>query len=159
MFMIGICTAFAWFFFMFGWPCISNHICTINQHDALFVLTLLNNHTCTCFEHYLLVFSRCYINNNWYIACVLCRLAAIRVGVEWHLPHIHLLPPDDGPQTGTKHVQVWLFNKVRTNSASCWFIVQICFEMQGQPNIKKNQANAVQIPIINMYYRLHKSFI
>jgi hypothetical protein len=40
-------------------------------------------------------------------------------------PHIHLLPPDDGPQMGPKHVEAWLFNAVRTNNASCWFIVQI----------------------------------
>jgi hypothetical protein len=33
---------------------------------------------CTCFEHYLLNFRRCYTNNNWYIACVLCA----RVGVH-----------------------------------------------------------------------------
>jgi hypothetical protein len=38
------------FFVMVGWPCILNCICTINQHDALFVLTLLNNHTSTCFR-------------------------------------------------------------------------------------------------------------
>jgi hypothetical protein len=25
----------------------------------------------TCFEHYLLIFRRCYTNNTWYIACVL----------------------------------------------------------------------------------------
>jgi hypothetical protein len=36
----------------------------------------------TCFEHYLLIFTRCCTNNNWYIACVLCWLAATRVGVE-----------------------------------------------------------------------------
>jgi hypothetical protein len=36
---------------------------------------------CTCFEHYLLIFSRCYTNNNWYTACVLCLLAATRFEV------------------------------------------------------------------------------
>jgi hypothetical protein len=36
----------------------------------------------TCFEHYLLIFSRRCTNNNWYIVCVLCLLAATRVGVE-----------------------------------------------------------------------------
>jgi hypothetical protein len=30
-----------------------------------------------------------------------------------NLPHIHLLPPDDGPQMGSKHVEAWLFNKVK----------------------------------------------
>jgi hypothetical protein len=34
---------------MFGWPCISTYICIINQHDALFIFTLLNHHASTCF--------------------------------------------------------------------------------------------------------------
>jgi hypothetical protein len=41
------------------------------------------------------------------------------------LQHIHLLPPDDGSQTGSRHVEARLFNKVRTNKASCWFIEQM----------------------------------
>jgi hypothetical protein len=45
--------------------------------------------------------------------------------MESPLQHIHLLTPDDGPQTGPKLVEVWLFNKVKINSASCWFIIQI----------------------------------
>jgi hypothetical protein len=36
----------------------------------------------TCFEHYLLIFRRRCRNNNWYIACVLCGLAATRNGVS-----------------------------------------------------------------------------
>jgi hypothetical protein len=36
----------------------------------------------TCFEHYLVIFRRRCINNNWYIARVLCRLAATMVGAE-----------------------------------------------------------------------------
>jgi hypothetical protein len=35
--------------FMFGWPCISNYSCIRNQHDALFIFTLLNYHASTCF--------------------------------------------------------------------------------------------------------------
>jgi hypothetical protein len=35
----------------------------------------------TCFEHYLLIFRRHYIN-NWYTAYVLCRMTATRVAVE-----------------------------------------------------------------------------
>jgi hypothetical protein len=48
-------------------------------------------------------------------------------GPEWNvpLPNIHLLPPDDGPQTCPKLVEAWLFNKVKINGASCWFIIQI----------------------------------
>jgi hypothetical protein len=36
----------------------------------------------TCFEHYLITCRRRNTNNNWYFACVLCLLAATRVGVE-----------------------------------------------------------------------------
>jgi hypothetical protein len=36
----------------------------------------------TCFEHYLLIFRMHCINNNWYIACVVCRHAGIRVGMK-----------------------------------------------------------------------------
>jgi hypothetical protein len=32
----------------------------------------------TCFEHYLLIFRGRFINNIWYIACAVCRLAARR---------------------------------------------------------------------------------
>jgi hypothetical protein len=36
----------------------------------------------TRFEHYLLILRRSGINNNWYIACVLCLLAATTVEEE-----------------------------------------------------------------------------
>jgi hypothetical protein len=36
----------------------------------------------TCFEHYLLIFRRRYTNDTWYIACVLCQLAALEL--EFH---------------------------------------------------------------------------
>jgi hypothetical protein len=29
---------------------------------------------CMCFKHYLLIFRRHCVNNNWYIACILCQL-------------------------------------------------------------------------------------
>jgi hypothetical protein len=34
------------------------------------------------FEHYLLILRMRYTNGTWYIACVLCQLAAIRIGLE-----------------------------------------------------------------------------
>jgi hypothetical protein len=40
----------------------------------------------TCFEHYLLIFRTCCINNYWYIVCVLCWLAATP-GLEWMSLH------------------------------------------------------------------------
>jgi hypothetical protein len=36
----------------------------------------------TYFEHYLLNFRRRNTNNNWYVACLLCLLAATRFEVE-----------------------------------------------------------------------------
>jgi hypothetical protein len=41
----------------------------------------------TCFEHYLFIIRRHCIYNNWYIACVLCWLAASRVAASWHNTH------------------------------------------------------------------------
>jgi hypothetical protein len=38
--------------FMFGWPCISNYIRIMNQHDAL-LFTLFSYHACTCFGLFL----------------------------------------------------------------------------------------------------------
>jgi hypothetical protein len=52
------------------------------QQDALFVFSLLWINSVYMFEHYLLTFRRRCINNNWYIACMLCMLAATRVEVE-----------------------------------------------------------------------------
>jgi hypothetical protein len=63
---------------------------------------------CKCFEHYLLIFRRRFINNSWYIAFVLCRLTATRFGVElqtWCQPadiihtqytiFVYAAPPED----------------------------------------------------------------
>jgi hypothetical protein len=36
----------------------------------------------TCFEHYLLILRRCYTKVIWYIACVLCELAVVRL--QWN---------------------------------------------------------------------------
>jgi hypothetical protein len=36
--------------FIFGWPCILNCICIINQHNALFFFTSLHYHTSACFR-------------------------------------------------------------------------------------------------------------
>jgi hypothetical protein len=37
---------------------------------------------CTCFKHYLLILRRSCTSSTWYIACVLCQLAATMIGVE-----------------------------------------------------------------------------
>jgi hypothetical protein len=36
-------------FFMFGWPCVSNYVCIINQHDTQYIFSLLNYHASTSF--------------------------------------------------------------------------------------------------------------
>jgi hypothetical protein len=41
------------------------------------------------------------------------------------LPRLYLLPLDDGLQMGLKHVEVWYLSKVKINSASCWFVIQM----------------------------------
>jgi hypothetical protein len=45
-----------------------------------------------CFEHYLLIFRRCCTNNNWYIVCVLCLLAATRFEVEAEMRATYVQP-------------------------------------------------------------------
>jgi hypothetical protein len=48
----------------------------------------------TCFDHYLLIFRRCCINNSWYIASVSCHLAATLVASN--IPIIvYAAPPED----------------------------------------------------------------
>jgi hypothetical protein len=47
--------------------------------------------TSTCFEHYLLILRRRYINGTWYIACVLRQLDATRIGVERNCTSIVIL--------------------------------------------------------------------
>jgi hypothetical protein len=49
----------------------------------------------TCFEHYLLIFRRRYINSNWYTVWVFCRLAATRVGVPLQQIVVYATPPED----------------------------------------------------------------
>jgi hypothetical protein len=59
---------------------------------------------CTCFRCYLLIFRRRCIS-NWYPVCILCQLAATRVGVQHSNP-------------GSS--QLLIHNKLNTDSASCW---------------------------------------
>jgi hypothetical protein len=62
-------------FLMFCWPCII--IYYYHETNVMhFLFNLLRIKASTCFEHYLLNLRRCYTNGTWYIACVLCQLAA-----------------------------------------------------------------------------------
>jgi hypothetical protein len=65
------------------------YISVVEPTRCTFCITFIT--ASTCFKHYLLIFRRRSIN-NWYIACVLCRLAAARVGVSLQ-PKVHLVDP------------------------------------------------------------------
>jgi hypothetical protein len=43
----------------------------------------------TCFEHYLIIFRRCFTSGTWYIAFVLCQFAA--PGLKWNYIYIYIL--------------------------------------------------------------------
>ena len=59
----------------------------------------------------------------------------------YHLLYIYSIPPDDGLQICPKHVQVDWRNKLRINSASSWFSLHGCIEMQGQKKIESFLRN------------------
>jgi len=84
---------------MFSWPCISIHQCNENQLDALFILSLFRQSASTCFEHICSPSSGgvLYIYNNWDVL------------------YIYSIPPDDGLQICSKHVEIDWRNKQRIN--------------------------------------------
>jgi hypothetical protein len=45
-------------------------------------------------------------------------------------------PPDDEQQACSKQVEVYYWNKLIKNSASCWFMLYGYITMHGQQNIK-----------------------
>jgi len=47
-------------------------------------------------------------------------------------------PPDDEQQACSKPVEAYYGNKLRENSASCWFMLYGYITMHGQENIKFN---------------------
>jgi hypothetical protein len=46
------------------------------------------------------------------------------------------VPPDDKQQACWKHVEVNYWNRLKVNSASCWFLLYGYITMHGQQNIK-----------------------
>jgi hypothetical protein len=77
-------------YFMFCWMCNIMYQCSrTNKMQFLFSVKYKLTAT-TCFQHYLLIIRRRLMYNSWYIACVLCWLAATRVGVPLHFqPWLH----------------------------------------------------------------------
>jgi hypothetical protein len=57
-----------------------------------------------------------------------------------HMPHLHIIPPDDKLLTCPKLVEVSWFNKLRINSALSW-LLYIQFIMYGQPNVTKKEES------------------
>jgi hypothetical protein len=45
-------------------------------------------------------------------------------------------PPHDEKQACSKYVKAYYWNRLRENSASCWFILHGYITMHGQQNIK-----------------------
>jgi hypothetical protein len=69
------------FSLMFYSPCIT--VYQYNEADVMHLDSVyLKLRASTCFAHYLPIFKRHFTNGTWYIACVLCQLAATRVGVD-----------------------------------------------------------------------------
>jgi hypothetical protein len=103
---------------MFCWPCISIHPCYKNQLDALFILILFRQSTCTSFVRICSpsLGGILYIYNP-----------ANRQPTEKHntyqLLYIYSIPPNDGLQICPKHVAVNWRNKLRINTASSWFLL------------------------------------
>jgi uncharacterized protein YjiS (DUF1127 family) len=52
-----------------------------------------------------------------------------------------VVPPDDEQQASLKHVEVNYLNKLKVNSASCWFLLYGFITMHGQQNIKFRRYN------------------
>jgi hypothetical protein len=74
---------------MFCWLCIVVYQYS-KTNEMQFLYSIYYELTAsTCFEHYLLTFRRCCTNNNWYIACVLCRLAGVLVAAS--RPNTHAI--------------------------------------------------------------------
>jgi hypothetical protein len=112
---------------LFCWPCIVIHQYSKTNEMHFLYSCCYELTASTCFEHYLLIFRRRCTNNTWYIACVLCLLAA----------PTRMQPTDI---TRTQYTDCWLcsvswrwassagdrqrpliHNKMNTKNASCWF--------------------------------------
>jgi hypothetical protein len=66
---------------MFYWPCII--VYQYNETNVMhFLFNLLRIKDLTCFKHYLFILRRRYTSGTWYVACVLCQLAA--PGLKWN---------------------------------------------------------------------------
>ena len=121
-----------------------------NQLDAVFIFSLFRQSTSTCLGHIYSPSSGAilYIYNNFYVLCFLvdCPLARFHPNPAnrqstikhntYQLLYIHSVAPDDGLQICPKHVESDWRNKLRINSASSWFSLHGCIEMQVNNSLK-----------------------
>jgi hypothetical protein len=79
-------TSIYWLHLMFCWPCIAVYQYSKTNKMHFLYSVYYELMASTCFQHHLLIFRRCCTNNSWYVACVLCLLAATRIEVELVTP-------------------------------------------------------------------------
>jgi hypothetical protein len=69
----------------------------MNQHDALFVFTLLSYHTSTCFGP--IIKRQNVYMGKWYLLDLEVK--------QIPFTNIYILRPNNGLQMGPKHVELW----------------------------------------------------
>ena len=106
------------------WPCISIHPCNENQLDALFILSLFRQSTCTCFGYI------CSPSSGGKLYRVIL--------------YIYSTPPDDGLQIYPKHVEVDRRNKLRINGASSWCFITRMYQIYLR---RWTNSNIIQVQI------------
>jgi hypothetical protein len=128
-----LCVRYNLVFFMLGWSCILNYM-NNNQHDALlssfyWVITPLHVSAISTAHHQKVECIHVANGTCYTSELTVSRLDQARwqsthkyVYNKYHLPHIHILPSDDGPLIRPKHVEVWQLNKLKIYSASCWLL-------------------------------------
>jgi hypothetical protein len=65
------CAAWMFITFMFCWLCIVIYQYSRTNEMHFLYSVYYGLKTSTCFKHYLFIFRKSCINNNWYISCVL----------------------------------------------------------------------------------------
>ena len=105
-----------------SWGNVGIHVMKTN-FDAIFILSSFRRSTPTCFRIYT------HTQNNWYVFCFLVdsllvkrHSTKITARTSYFYLYIYSIPPDDGLQICSKHVEVDRRNKWRINCASSWFL-------------------------------------
>jgi hypothetical protein len=132
---------------MLGWPCFMNYVCN-NQHDALFILILLNYYTYTCLGRINSPSSgdRMYICGKWYLlyCAVDCQRAWLTVSltmlaivirttedINWQQKNLH--HPQCIHQYWTKWLQLTNNAAVQTAETNADLSTQGCWSRGSSP--------------------------